>query len=359
MLGDRWSFGGATPIETTDGVLHPDVLLIGRGGAILEASLVHPTQTASESAAEAEPSPNARRMSPWRPPRLDDIIVSDDRGARYALRLAGMSDHRSASGAAAAPSPVSVRVEPAPEPGAAWLELRHPSGSSTRLLPSPQAALRVSEATAAPASAAESELDELARWLIATKLASPSDDLARESSRVLARAAEMREAGQLNASSELPGKLARLLAALNGEQPAADLPLAWSRMLGAANRADGPRHHVDIRSTVPALGGVVTRLDALVSGTETWRLFLQAVPGWFVHAADVRTKWTPVSIFAEDDLGGGYVSQFGGSSRSGDRAEEVILTFLPRLDPLSRRLKLTLRGGGQEVVAVVDLPALA
>jgi hypothetical protein len=64
-------------------------------------------------------------------PRFDDVTVTDDRGTRYGLRLEAMSDHRNQRGAAAAPSPVHIRVEPASAPGAAWFELRHPTGSAT------------------------------------------------------------------------------------------------------------------------------------------------------------------------------------------------------------------------------------
>jgi hypothetical protein len=127
-------------------------------------------------------------------------------------------------------------------------------------------------------------------------------------------------------------------------------------MLGAADRADGPRHHLDIGSTVPALGGVVTRLDSLISGPDTWRLFLRAMPGWFAYSENGHRNWNQVRIYAEDDLGGEYVSRFGGSSGHSDH-EEVTLTFLPRLDPLALRLKLTLRGSGQEFAVAADLPA--
>ncbi len=367
---ERWSFGGVASIETTDGVLLPDLLIIGPGRAILDASLAHPAQTTRQLAADAESLPSAQRVAPLSQkerleeagrivhaglPRLHDVTVSDDRDARYALRLEMMSDHRHQPGGTARPSPMRVRVEPTPEPGAAWFELRHPNGSATRLLPSPQAAVQVSQVTPTPASAAEIELEELAHWLIGTKLASPSADLARECSNALTRAAEIRDAGGLGESTELPGQLARLCAAITGERPAAGLPRAWSGMLGAADRADGARHHIDLGPAVPALGGVVTRLDSLSSGPGTWRLFLRAVPEWFAYSEDGRRKWTPVSIYAEDDLGGGYVSRFDGSTGQGDHVE-VTLTFLPRLDPLARRLKLTLRGGAEQIAVVVDLP---
>jgi hypothetical protein len=73
------------------------------------------------------------------------------------------------------------------------------------------------------------------------------------------------------------------------------------------------------------------------------------MPQWFAHSEDGRHKWAPVSICAEDERGGSYVNRFGGASSHSDH-QEVTLTFRPRLDPLARKLKLTLRGGGEEVV---------
>jgi hypothetical protein len=264
-LDERRSYGGAAAIETTDGTLLPDLLIAGSGRAVLHARL-------------------ARRLAAMELPRLDDITGTDDRGARYALRLEGMSDSRHQAGAAASPSPMQIRVEPAPEPGAAWFELRHPSGSATRLLPSPQAAVRVGPVT-----------------------------------------------------------------------PAAGLPPAGSGMLGAADLAGGPRLRLDVGAAVPALGGVVTRLDSLACGPGPWQLFLRAAPEWFRYAEDGQAKWAPVSVTAQDDRGGGYVASFGGSSRQGGH-DEVTLTFRPRLDPLARRLTLTLRGDAAEAAVVVDLP---
>ena len=235
-LGERWSFGGAAAIETTDGVLLPDLLIIGPGRAILGGGLADLPHGTARSAAEAESRRSAQRLTPLsrkerieqarrivqqEPPRFDDVTVTDDRGTRYGLRLEAMSDHRNQRGAAAAPSPVELRVEAAPAPGAAWFELRHPNGSATRLLPSPRAAVQVSQVTPTPASAAETELDELARWLIETKLASPSADLARQCSIVLTRAARIQDDAEFDASSELPGQLAQLCAALTGGRPAA------------------------------------------------------------------------------------------------------------------------------------------
>jgi hypothetical protein len=374
-LGERRSFGGGGPVETTDGTLLPDLLIAGPGRAVLHAHLALSAPAARQFASAADSGLAARRGVPLsheerlalarrlaaaEPPRLDGVTVTDDRGAQYALRLEGMSDSRQQAGAAARPSPMQIRVEPVPEPGAAWLELRHRSGSATRLLPSPQPVVRVSPVMPTAAGPAERELGGLARWLTGMRLADPSGDLARPRSIVLARLAELRGTGGAGDDSELAGQLVRLCAVLAGEQPAAALPPAWAGLLGAAGRADGARLRLDVGTAIRGLGGLVIHLDSVVSGPGSWRLFLRAAPEWFARAEDGQSKRPPVSVTAADDRGGSYVSGFGGSSRHGDHDggdhDEVTLTFRPRLDPLARRLTLTVRGDAAEVAVVADLP---
>jgi hypothetical protein len=74
-------------------------------------------------------------------------------------------------------------------------------------------------------------------------------------------------------------------------------------VLNAADRADGPRMHVDIGTALPLVDGISVRLDALASWPDSWDLYLQATPGWWTYSTDgQRKRAMPVS--AEDDLGG-------------------------------------------------------
>jgi hypothetical protein len=66
-------------------------------------------------------------------------------------------------------------------------------------------------------------------------------------------------------------------------------------------------------------------------------------------------KWDSTSVHAEDDLGGGYVSSFGGSTGHPGH-EELALDFLPPLDPRARSLTLTFRAAGEQVAVAFDLP---
>ena len=180
------------------------------------------------------------------------------------------------------------------------------------------------------------------------------DEVERQCSAALARAAEIQQSGEPGAAGELPGQLARLCAVLTGHGPADGLPRGWSSMIDAADRADGASRHLDLSAALPQVDDTAVRVDSLISEPETWRVYLRAEPGWWSHSPD-RTAYGPaMSVAAEDDLGGMYVSQFGGHSR-GDH-EELTLRFLPRLNPLARSLILTFSHAGEQVTLELQLP---
>ena len=96
-------------------------------------------------------------------------------------------------------------------------------------------------------------------------------------------------------------------------------------------------------------GEHVLRFEATVHNTKELRCR---------RSLDRSRKWSPVSVNAEDDRGGTYVSNFGGGAGHRDH-EELALRFLPRLDPLAHALKLTLRGANEEVPLVLGLKTVA
>lgn len=159
-------------------------------------------------------------------------------------------------------------------------------------------------------------------------------------SAALARAAEIQLSGGPRTAGELPGQLARLCAVLTGHGPANGLPRAWSGMIDAADHSDGASRHLDVFVALPQVDDTVVQVDSLISKPGTWRLYLRAEPGWWSYSADRNRKWPVLSVAAEDDLGGMYVSQFDGSRSRGNH-EELTLRFLPRLNPLARALTLT------------------
>jgi hypothetical protein len=383
---ERWSFGGGAAIETSAGVLVPEALVAGAGHAVLYGSLV-PSGDGLPAAVRPRrlPVPGmpfagwARRWGPRAAvlarrrdadaaravmTRIgDDVTAVDDRGARYALHSERMSGVLGPSGEPAGPWSVQLRLDPVPARGVGWLELRSRDGAAARLLPSAHPAVRAGQLTPAAMSPAERELSDQALSLIALHLGEDAkareDILGQRCPAALARTAEIRRSGGLDPASELPDQLARLCAVLTGRRPAGGLPASWSVMLDAARRADGPRHHLDLGIALPPVDGVAVQLDCLISMPGSWRLYLRAMPGWRDSGEDGRRR-DLVSVHADDDLGGAYLSTFGGGSGSWPRGrEELGLRFLPRLDPLARALKLTFRGASEELAVDISLEPAA
>lgn len=378
--GDRWSFGGAAAIKTSAGVLFPQALIAGPVNAVLHASL---TPSGNGMPAAAEPHSlrapgmplarwvrrrQARRARRRRADtavtamrtlgRHDEIAVTDDKGVRYALRPEGMSGRHGRSGEPAEPMSVLMRLDPAPGRSVGWLELRGHAGPATRLLPSARRNIAIGPLAPAAGSAAERDLWDLALSLIAVQLGNDADareDILRQHcAAALARMAEIQESGELGPASRLPDQLAQLCAVLTGDYPADGLPPSWAGMLNAARQADGPQHHLDVGAALPPIDGVSVQIDSLFSFPGSWQLYLQAMPEWWKYSEDGHRKWSPVSVHAEDDRGGTYLSIFGGSTGHRD-CEEVTLQFLPRLDPAAHALKVTCRGAREEVSAELGL----
>ena len=357
---DRWSFGGGTAIETLSGVLLPEGLVAGADDAVLFTSLT-PRDNGGwldrEALAEGLRGGGDELGALEAVTETGDIRVVDDRGTIYALRL------REAS-SAPGPSPASIRfrVDPVPAHGIEWLDLGGQNGTTARLLPSPRAVVRLGERTAVTATGtpAERELSRRALSVIAIRLdvtvTEPLDHpIRRQCDILLARAAEARRTGELDAASDLPDQLERLCAALAGRQrPDDGLPPGWAAMLHAAERTDGARLHLDLGITLPPVDGITLRLDSLISAPGGWSLFLRATPRWWRYRDDRRRKWSPVDIGAEDDRGCPYLHTFNGSSGR-DGHEELSLRFRPRLDPLARRLRLTCAGAGEQIAVDLDL----
>lgn len=207
--------------------------------------------------------------------------------------------------------------------------------------------MRLGRLTPVTASPAERELTRGALSAIALRLdaagavAGPWDHRIRQHcDALLTRTAEIRRAGELDAASDLPDQLERLCSALTGQRPDKGLPPGWAAMLDAAERTDGPRHHLDLGNTLPPIDGMTLQLASLLSAPSGWSLPLRAHPRWPRYRDSQRRKWSPVELSAVDDLGCSYLCKLGGCAGR-DGYEELSLEFSPRLDPLARRLRLT------------------
>ena len=341
----RWSFGGAGTIEAEEGELALRILMAGPEGASLEVSL-----------AVAEAVAGARQSRGWFP-ELHDVTVTDDQGSTSALRPESGS-------AGPQPEPgqrlwyeVTCALDPVPEGGSRWLDVQGRDTSVTRLLRSGLVPVRVRGLSPVAVSPAEQELRDMA-WCILRgyldKAMREGPDLKRRCRDMLAQTARLREGVLADGASPLPGQFTRLCTALIRQRPPSGLPSGWHSVLNAADRADGPRLHVDLDTALPPVNGTAVRLNTLASWPGSWDLYLQATPGWWTYSTDGQHKRDAMTIFAEDDLGGLYISEFGGS-RGRPGYEEVKLTMRPRLAPGARLLTLTFASQTQQVTAQIPL----
>jgi hypothetical protein len=385
--GRRWSFGGATAIETSEGVLLPEAVIVGASHATMYAALMLGNSQLSPAQAATRPPPRIplarwawrkqvqrvrRRQADAAVTALrtlagpDEMTVVDDRGANYALRPQGGSGRVGPSGEPVGLRSVRFWLDPVPRREVGWLELRGQDGAAARLLPSARPGVQVGQLAPVAVSPAERELTDQALSLIELELTGTgeaADDLLRQHcSAALARVEEIQRSGELGAATELPDQLRQLCAVLTQHRPVDRLPASWSGMLDAARRADGPRHQLDIGVALPPIDGVVVVADSLISGADSWRLYLRVTPTWRGHGEGSR-RHAHVSVYAHDDRGGAYLSTLDRSTRHRDLDEpadeervghEVLgLRFLPRLDPQARALTLTFCGVDEEIA--IDL----
>jgi hypothetical protein len=337
----RWSFGSGGTIEVEEGELTLGILIAGPEGASLEASL-----------AVAEAVAATRGSRRWFP-ELRDITVTDDQGSTCTVR----SESGYADSAQRRRFEVACALDPVPEGGNRWLDVQGRDTSVTRLLRSDLAPVRVGELSPVAGSPAERELRDMA-WSILRdyldKDTREGPDLKRRCRDLLAQTARLREGGLADGASPLPGQFTRLCTALIRQRPPRGLPSGWHSVLNAADRADGPRLHVDLDTALPPVDGTAVRLNTLASWPGSWDLYLQATPGWWIYSTDGQRKRDAMTVSAEDDLGGLYISNFGGS-RSRPGYEEVKLTMRPRLAPGARILTLTFASETQQVTAEIPL----
>jgi hypothetical protein len=388
---ERWSFGGATAIATSAGVMLPEVLVSGPGHATLYASLTPSGKGQPAAGRLRRMLLPAMPLARWagggwsrrpRRGRVDaamataralarpgELTVIDDQGVRYTLVPESMFGIIGPSGEPAGPMSVCLGLDPVPGRGIRWLELRRQDGSATRLLPSARPAMQVSQPTPSFASPAERELlDQAALALIELQLTTAdnaaADLLRQHCSAAVARTARLQQSGELDPASDLPDQPRQLCAALTGHHPANQLPASWSGMLRAARKANGPRHHLDIGAALPPIDGVSIQVDSLISRPDSWRLYLRAAPRRWRHGQD----GSRMTVQAEDDCGGTYLSIPDGGKWHPNRDEfgheeeelgheELALRFLPRLDPQTHVLTLTFRGANEKVL--IDLRLLS
>jgi hypothetical protein len=354
----RWSFGGAAAIETATGTLLPEGLIAGDGRAMLYACLT-PSESARKAVTLDSPSFAERLNAQGRAlARAGDIAVIDDRGTTYTLRRVGTSSWPGWEQVR-----LEFRVDPVPGPDVRWIDLGGQNGTLARLPRSARVSARAGGVMPMSGNLAGHVLALRAHSAIYGRLSAPAESRDNPHPEafdsLLARAAEAQRTGELEPASELPGQLARLRAALTGQGAADGLPASWAGMLAAADRADGPQHHLDIGLTLPPVDGVAIHVDSLFSSPGNWLVPLRITGQWPVEVlrdenGNFKDKRRSMAISAEDDRGNSYVS--GSSTGYGrDGTGTFSFTFRPRLDPLARSLRLTVAGPSEQVLVDLDL----
>jgi hypothetical protein len=355
VLGERWSFGGAvTAVASGAAAFLPGVLLADDRQAVVHGWW----------------RPPGGRPRGLLVPGLADVTVVDDRGVAYALRPAGMSSHSDHPDSAAWPQSLRLRLDPVPARETGWIELRGRDGTAARLLPSARGSARVSPPTPVATSSAERELLRHTQTLLAWSqsgldVATRGFLVRRSRTEILEQAARLRRSGELDPASEVPAQVAALCDALLEQRVSDGLPGGWAAMLAAAGRQDGPVRSLDLSVALPPVEEVTLRLDTLVSAADSWLLYLRAAPGLRKYGEPdengSRSVREVVSVSAEDDRGGAYMSQPGGDGHIERRGrenrdhEEHLLRFQPRLDPLAVSLDLSFRGAAEEFLVNLGL----
>jgi hypothetical protein len=196
-----WSFGGASPIDTAAGTLYPGGLVAGAGHAFLDASLTPTGQTQERLALPPPPISSSARAAMGEAIRdltgavTAAVALTDDQGATYALHVEAVQHYQDA-GQERRPVALRLRVDPVPARERGWLELRGQHGSAARLVPSAHAYTRVSRLSPTPNSPEAWQLAQQALGLIGLQLTGAGqDEVGRQCSAVLARAAEIQQSG--------------------------------------------------------------------------------------------------------------------------------------------------------------------
>src|ERR1700677_485717 len=358
-LGVCSSFGATGPLETALGLLSITVLMAARARRVRAASLRPPAEPALFGPGWRE-TVIARNHHYMKAIAFEDVSVTDDQGASYVLRT------REKAGFPVSmlrPTRTAVdlvlELEPLPPPGRVWFELSSPAGSPIRLVAGDRAVPPGGGSVPLPGTAAERDLSLLAMTLIEGELRRQAG-VEEQCAWALARAAEAMRSGELAATSELPGQLAALSAALTADRVlAADrpdgLPPGWSGMIAAARRSDGPPLQLDIAAALPVVNDTAVQVDTLISQPGSWRVYLRASPPWLRRGHDPPSFRPVMTVHAEDDRGGSYLAGPAGERHhypigaAGQDAVEVVIKLWPRLDPLARALTLTFEGPSEQV----------
>jgi hypothetical protein len=159
--------------------------------------------------------------------------------------------------------------------------------------------------------------------------------------------------GTLAADDPVIDQVRSVMAAFSGQPPAANLPEPWAALLSQALRGGGISGCTAIGLVTPPMDGVILNLEALTVNEGVLELHVETSPGVGdgLHASPLDS--TPISWWAEDDVGNRYLGSPSRWGSPGDISEGTI-TYWPALDPSATRIRLTPTGAHER--AVIDVP---
>lgn len=167
-------------------------------------------------------------------------------------------------------------------------------------------------------------------------------------------------AGALQADSPVINQVRAVTLAFTGHPVATnELPSPWASLLSGWSRKDSPTGAIGCRVAVPRIGDASISMEGLVSRGSDFRLYLTASPAWQLTGAPFvgLEAVTPLSWWAEDDLGNHYLGCVGDGGRKtfSDRAEGSV-RFWPGLDQQATELRILPATAAQRAVCSVALP---
>jgi hypothetical protein len=284
---------------------------------------------------------------------LGDLHIVDDLGRRYEWKNSGSHYRRLDDGTIHVF--VDLFIEPVPARSVQWFELRNNTGSTVCLEPASRPLIHVKLIAAGPMPVIEREIVERLHALIMSKLmrkrgGSYVDDLCKELESLVA---ERTQSGELPKGGQLENDVTLLCTALTQQPQNIVLPPTLARFLDAAALSDGAPLNYSFELQLPTIDGVTLLLDTLISGSEGWRIYLLADPGWSFQEVEGRGMHTSI-IHASDNRGGRYLAHT--SPRFRDEChDEIVVRFQPRLDPLAEALQLVVSGEREEVLVDIVL----
>ena len=339
---------GATASGRIEGVrvrFYLGVLVFDHGGAALTVRARLPAEPLDHDHDDGDPVYEA----------LSEISAVDERGGTYRADFSGGGGDGEWEG--------RLQLNPAPPPGARWLDMTLPGPSviRVRLDAAPRdLPITMEQVTTSTVDRfVDAETIQLLCRTV-TDLNWESDDDDRDEQPLFLVVRHLLAAGVLRTDSPSLRRLAAAAARLDTPLPdplaaiePTDLPADWLSLLSRADCTDGPTGVIPIAVVLPEVDGVQCVILELVSDSESATMQVHA-RGWPEPRQPFGLGSDQIWWSARDDLGGCYFIGEGGSSYGNGEAD-LDLEISPAINPQARVLDVILTGATTQVTVSVPL----